>query len=62
MTIEQVIHAVEDQTGQTVTAETQISELGLDSLEFLDLLVHVGVPDAMAPRLHTVKDIWLAAE
>ena len=62
MTIEQVIHTVEDQTGQKVTAETPISDLGLDSLEFLDLLVQVGIPDAMAPRLHTVKDMWLAAE
>ena len=62
MTIEDVILAVEDQTGQKVTPETQLGDLGLDSLEFLDLLVRVGIPDAMAPRLHTVKDIFLAAE
>ena len=61
MTIEDVIRTVEDSTGQKVTAETAVSDLGLDSLEFLDLLVQVGIPDAMAPRLHTVKDLYLAA-
>jgi Phosphopantetheine attachment site len=62
VTIEQVILKVEDQTGQKVTADTPLSELELDSLEFLDLLVQVGVLDVNAPRLHTVKDIYLAAQ
>lgn len=62
MTIEEVIQTVEDQAGQRVTLETQLSELGLDSLEFLDLLVQIGIPDTMAPSLHTVKDIFLAAQ
>lgn len=61
MTIEQVIQAVEDETGQKVAAETPLSDLGLDSLEFLDLLVKIGnIPDAIAPHINTVHELYLA--
>lgn len=62
MTIEKVIAVVEEQTGQKVNAETELSDLGLDSLEFLSLLVEIGIPDAVAPRIHTVNDLFLAAQ
>jgi acyl carrier protein len=62
MTIEQVVGIVEEQTGQKVSSDTELSELGLDSLEFLSLLVEIGIPDAVAPRIHTVNDLFLAAQ
>lgn len=61
MTIEEVIALVEEETGQKVTAETELSALGLDSLEFLDLLIRVGnIPDAAIPELNTVYDLYEA--
>lgn len=62
MTIEQVIQVVEDQTGQKVTAGTELKDLGLDSLEFLDLLVGCGIPDAKAQEINTVYELYLAAQ
>lgn len=62
MTIEQVIEVVKEASPCPVTAETELSGLGLDSLEFLDLLVRVGIPDAVAPSLHTVNDLYLAQQ
>jgi hypothetical protein len=62
MTIEDVIRAVEDETGQQVKPETEISALDMDSLEFLNLLVQIGnIPDAVVPRINTVSDLYLAA-
>ena len=62
MTLDEVIAIVEDETGQKVTAETMIDSLGLDSLEFLDLLIRVGnVPDEVVPHIHTVNHLYLAA-
>jgi acyl carrier protein len=62
MTIEDVIQKVEDETGQKVTAETNLNDLGLDSLDFVDLLLHIGdIPDSVVPRIDTVNDLYLAA-
>lgn len=61
MTIEEVMAVVKDHTGQDVTPETEISSLGMDSLDFLDLLVRIGnVPDQLVPHLNTVNDLYLA--
>lgn len=45
-----------------LTAETTIAELGLDSLEFLELLLAIGedfhtIPDKSIPNLHTLADV-----
>jgi len=66
MTIEDVIAAVEEETGQAVTPETKISDLGIDSLEFMDLILHVSnkcgeIPDSAVPSIETVDDLFLAA-
>lgn len=66
MTFEHVAAVVENETGRKVTGETALNDLGLDSLEFLELLITVSnkcgdVPDALVPRLNTVSDLYLAA-
>lgn len=60
MTIEEVILAVEDETGQKVTPATELKDLGLDSLEFLDLMVRLNIPDALVPNINTVQDLQAA--
>jgi acyl carrier protein len=57
MTIEQAIAVVEEHSGQKVTAETKISDLGFDSLDFLDLMVALGIPDERVPHIDTVQDL-----
>lgn len=61
MTIEDVIQIVESETGQKVSPDTELSTLGLDSLEFLDLLIRVGnIEDEKVPDINTVRDLWAA--
>ncbi len=60
MTIEQVCGFVEEQTGIPVTAETQLNDLAMDSLEFLELMVKLNIPDAAVPSLNTVQDLQAA--
>jgi acyl carrier protein len=57
MTIEQVIETVEEHSGVKVTGETKLSDLGLDSLEFLELMVALNVPDERVPYIDTVQDL-----
>ena len=62
MTIENVIAVVDDETGKKVSADTELDTLGLDSLDFLALLIRVGsIPDNVVPRINTVNDLYLAA-
>lgn len=61
MTLVEVMEIVKDHTGEDVTPETEISSLGMDSLDFLDLLIRVGnIPDQVVPHLNTVNDLYLA--
>ena len=63
MTIEEVIAIVDDETGKKVSADTELSTLEMDSLDFLALIVRIGnIPDAVVPRIETVNDLYLAAE
>ena len=57
MTIEDVLRIVERETGQQVTAETRLSALALDSLEYVDLLIVLGVPVEKADTLESVGDL-----
>jgi len=57
MTIEQVIQVVEDETGQKVTGASELKDLGMDSLEFLELIVKLNIPDAAVPAINTVQDL-----
>ena len=58
MTIEDAIKAVEDHTGRTgVTAETRLDSLGMDSLDFLELMVRLDIADQYVPLINTVQDL-----
>jgi len=46
---------IERETGQKVTEDTPLDELNVDSLEFLDLLIVLGVPND--GEYQTVGDI-----
>ena len=48
---------VERETGIKVTPDTPLDALGLDSLEFLDLLLTLDVPVEKSMDLHTVGDL-----
>jgi acyl carrier protein len=62
MTIEEVVAIVDDETGKKVSADTELSTLGMDSLDFISLIVRVGnIPDAIVPQINTVNDLWVAA-
>ncbi len=62
MTIDEVVAIVREETGHEVSPETCLDKLDMDSLDFLELLVHVGVPNEVVPRINTVNDLWLASE
>lgn len=57
--LEKLAELIKSETGAAVTAETKIEELGIDSLEFLDLLLVIErelgkVPDEKLPYIGTV--------
>jgi acyl carrier protein len=59
---ELLIPLIEQETGQSVTEETSLSEMGLDSLEFVSLLQAISekiqaIPETHWPMLNTVGDI-----
>lgn len=62
MTIVDVMDIVRDETGKDVIPETELNALGLDSLEFLELMVRLDIPDAAVPHMNTVADLWAAAD
>lgn len=63
MTSEQVCAVIERETGQAVTEETPMDSLGVDSLEFIDLLLTLedesgkNVPFEKAAELKTVGNL-----
>lgn len=63
MISEKVLAVIARETGQTVTDQTSLDDLGLDSLEFLDLLLALGretgkeIPDETVAGLKTVGDL-----
>jgi len=66
MTIEDVIRSVAGFTGEDVTAETKLRNVVSDSLDFVDLILHVSnecgdIPDSAVPNVETVNDLYLAA-
>jgi acyl carrier protein len=58
MTLEDVISKVSEHAGMTVTADTEVSKLGLDSLEFLDMVVDLEIPDGKLVDINTVRDLY----
>lgn len=61
MTSDAVMKVVEEETGKTVNLDTELKDLGLDSLEFLNLMVELGIPDASIPYINTVRDLTRVA-
>jgi len=61
MTIEQVIEIVKEVSPHPVTEDSRLDGLGLDSLEFLDLMVRLNIPDASI-SYNTVHDLQVATE
>jgi acyl carrier protein len=58
MTAEDILHTVKAQTGVEVVAlETTLEDMGLDSLDFLELMLACGVPREAELGIHTVGDI-----
>lgn len=57
-----VIEAIARETGQVVTRETALDSLGLDSLEYVQLLLDLNVPVEKAADLNTVADLIREAE
>jgi acyl carrier protein len=62
--MELLISIIEAETGQKVSPETSIDTLGLDSLEFMQLLLaieneaKIEIPESRIVELMTVGDIW----
>lgn len=61
MTTNEVITVVETESGKFVTLDTELKDLGMDSLEFLNLMVQLGIPDASIPYINTVRDLTRVA-
>lgn len=57
-----VIEAIAKETGLTVTRETTIRSLGLDSLELAELLMLLDVPVEKVADLNTVDDLIREAQ
>lgn len=56
-----VCAVIERETGQKVTESTPLEELNVDSLEFLDLLILLGVSSDNSESYQTVGDLIRAA-
>lgn len=62
MTKDEVLAVVEDQAQcHSITETTEISDLELDSLEFMNLLTQLGIPDAAVEDICTVGDLVMKA-
>lgn len=62
--LEKLRSLIEEQTGKAdIGASTRLDSLGIDSLEFLSLMLEIQrefdriIPDSEWPNLHTVGDI-----
>ena len=56
-----VLALIEERAGVTVTPETSLEELQLDSLELADLLTELDIPPRMDTDLMTVGDLMREA-
>jgi acyl carrier protein len=56
--MEEVMRAISQYSNaMKITPETRLEELGMDSLETLDLLIQLGIPDTAVSDLQTVGDL-----
>lgn len=61
MTTDEVMKIVEAETGHLISLDMQVKDLGLDSLEFLELMLQLSIPDASVPYIETVRDLCRVA-
>jgi len=52
-----ILEIIETETGQKVTNETPLDALNVDSLEFLELLIALGIPSDDITSFRTVGDL-----
>ena len=57
MTAEKVLAIVSGASGKAADRTAKLEELGLDSLETLDLFLELDVPAEAIDGLHTVDDL-----
>jgi acyl carrier protein len=57
MTKDEVLAVIAEETGFPVNDSMTLGELELDSLELMNLLVALGIPDADIEELDTVADL-----
>lgn len=62
MTIEEVIKAVEDETGKPVLPITELKDVVGDSLDFLALMLRLNVPEEKVAGIDTVQDLYQAVQ
>ncbi len=55
------LEVIERETGQTVTEDTLLEDLAIDSLEFLELLVALDIPNDNSSTFKTIGDLVKAA-
>jgi acyl carrier protein len=55
--IEKITEMIAERTNSEFNDETKLTELGLDSLDFLELMVELDIPSEDIDELHTVGDI-----
>jgi acyl carrier protein len=66
--MQKLLAVVERETGHAATPDTPLAELGLDSLDLLDLVLAVSVaaekpiPQQAIPQLNTVGDLIRLAQ
>lgn len=56
-----VCAVIEQETGESVTPTTPLDQLNVDSLEFLELLVVLGIPSDDIGSFETVGDLMRVA-
>jgi len=62
-TAHELLILIEQETGKTASLDTKIQDLGIDSLDFLALIVEVQtkfsvtIKDAEIPKIQTIQDL-----
>lgn len=64
---ERLLTIISEETGRTVTLQTSLDDLGMDSLDFVSLMQEIGkvyqeIPESEWSNLNTVQDIVLALQ
>lgn len=61
MTTEEILSKVSERSGIAAEQNTSLEDLSLDSLEFVDLAIELGIPESKWAQLRTVRDLIATA-